>query len=123
MKNPVVYWEINGTEGKKLADFYLGLFEWKYSNEPGSDFYHFHSGDKEAGGIAGGVFTGKGKLPHHLTIYVEVDDLDAYFEKALSLGGTPAQAPFDVKGVGRLGFFRDPDGHIIGLIQRPDSQP
>jgi predicted enzyme related to lactoylglutathione lyase len=43
--------------------------------------------------------------------------VDAYFNKALESGGTPAQVPFDVPGVGRLGFFRDPDGHIVGLIK------
>jgi predicted enzyme related to lactoylglutathione lyase len=119
-KNPVVYWEINGTVGKKLADFYTGLFEWEYTNEAGSDFYHLESGGAP-GSINGGVFTGKGKLPHHLTLYVEVDDVDAYYNKALQSGGTPAQAPFDVPGVGRLGFFRDPDGHIIGLIAPVDK--
>jgi len=118
MKNPVVYWEINGTEGKKLADFYLDLFEWEYDNEPGSDFYNFRSGNDDRGSINGGVFTGKGKLPHHLTIYVEVADVDEYFNRALEKGGTFAQAPFDLEGAGRLAFFRDPDGHIIGLIQR-----
>jgi len=122
MKNPVVYWEINGTVGKKLADFYLGVFEWEYQNEPGSDFYHLKSGNDEKGSINGGVFTGKGALPHHLTVYVQVDDVDAYYEKALAMGGTPAQAPFNVKGVGRMGFFRDPDGHIIGLIT-PEEKP
>lgn len=116
--NRVCYWEINGTVGSKLADFYTGVFGWERDNEPGSDYFHLHSGGADVGGIAGGVFTGKGKLPHHLTIYVEVDDTDAYYAKALEHGGTPAQAPFDVEGVGRLGFFRDPDGHIIGLIQR-----
>jgi len=116
--NRVCFWEINGTEGGKLAAFYTGVFGWQADNEPGSDYFHLHSGGNEQGGIAGGVFTGKGKLPHHLTIYVDVDDADAYFDRALELGATPAQAPFNVEGVGRLGFFRDPDGHIIGLIQR-----
>ncbi len=31
MKNPVIYGEINGAEGKKLPDFYQGLFEWESS--------------------------------------------------------------------------------------------
>ena len=119
MKNPVVYWEINGTEGRKLADFYLGLFEWEFHNEPGSDFYHFKSGNDEQGSINGGVFTGKGKLPHHITIYIKVDDVDTYYKKALETGGTHAQAPFDI-GNQRVGFFRDPDGHIIGLVQDKD---
>lgn len=121
-RNRVSYWEINGTVGKKLAEFYTGLFDWEYTNQPGSDFYHLHSGG-ENGTIHGGVFTGKGALPHHLTIYVDVDDTDAYYAKALEMGGTHAQAPFDVPGVGRLGFFRDPDGHIIGLIQRETPSP
>ncbi len=118
--NRVCYWEINGTVGKKLADFYTGLFDWQYDSESGSDYYYLHSGG-EGGNINGGVFTGKGKLPHHLTIYVDVDDVDAYYAKALGMGATRAQDPFDVPNVGRLGFFRDPDGHIIGLIQHLGS--
>lgn len=65
-RKPGLLLGINGTVGKKLADFYTGLFGWASRNEPGSDFYDLASGTGSDGGIAGGVFTGKGKLPHHL---------------------------------------------------------
>jgi len=49
-----------------------------------------------------------------VTVYVQVDDLDEYLTKAVSLGGKTLVPPVDI-GTGTFAWFSDPDGNIIGL--------
>jgi predicted enzyme related to lactoylglutathione lyase len=49
-----------------------------------------------------------------VTVYVQVDDLNAYLAKAVSLGGKALVQPVDI-GTGIFAWFSDPDGNIIGL--------
>ena len=69
--------------------------------------------------INGGLMT-FGDLPSaYLSLYVQVDDIQASIAKVGELGGTMLHGPMDVPGVGQIGMFTDPEGHMIGLIQPP----
>jgi predicted enzyme related to lactoylglutathione lyase len=51
-----------------------------------------------------------------VTFYVMVDDLQAYLDKAVSLGGTVMFPPMEIPGGGgHIAMFADPEGHPIGL--------
>jgi predicted enzyme related to lactoylglutathione lyase len=50
--------------------------------------------------------------------YIEVPDAEASLAQAESLGGTRVMGPDEVPGMGIvLGHFRDPEGHLIGVVQ------
>ena len=68
-------------------------------------------------GLGGGIATGQPGEPSRVRIYIEVEDLSAYLEKAESLGGKTIMEPADVPGGPRLAMFTDPEGHIVGMIQ------
>jgi len=53
----------------------------------------------------------------HWRVYVAVADADAACARAVELGGTVDIPPFDVPGVGRPAFIRDPFDLRVGLIQ------
>ncbi len=117
MKNPVVWWEINAKDGDKLSDFYRKIFDWDMPLDEESGIHEVKRGEM-AGSIGGGIFTGKGHLPPHRCLYLEVEDIDEVCGRAKAAGQEILQGPFDVEGVGRLAFFRDPEGHMLGLIER-----
>ena len=50
-----------------------------------------------------------------MTVYVQVDDLQAYLDKAESLGGKAIISPTEVPGMGAFAWFSDIDGNTIGL--------
>ncbi|WP_407332577.1 VOC family protein [Enterovibrio sp. 27052020O] len=54
-------------------------------------------------------------------VYITVDDVDARYEKALSLGGTQIMPPSDIPSVGRLAIFKDPQGAKLALIKYDKS--
>jgi len=112
--SPIVYWEINAKDGPALAEFYRDVFEWESSVDD-TGFYSFKSGS--AGGIDGGIFTGKGLLPTHRALYIEVEDIKIVLERVARRGAEILLGPFE-SGNAILAFFRDPEGHMLGLIER-----
>ncbi len=54
--------------------------------------------------------------PNHVTICIEVDDIQACLDKAESLGGKTIVPPTPVPGgMGHIGMFIDPAGNNVGL--------
>lgn len=51
-----------------------------------------------------------------MTVYVEVDDIVAYLEKAQQLGGRKIVGPIEIP-VGSFVWMADPEGTVIGLVK------
>ena len=123
MGQPVVHFEVVGRDGKKLIDYYSQLFGWEIdaSNPMGYGIVPREGNTNADGaGIGGGVF-GMGDQASgdgHVTFYVEVPSVEDALAQAESLGGSRVMGPDTVPGGGpTLGQFRDPEGHLIGLVQ------
>ena len=115
MAHPVVHFEIAGKDGKKLQEFYGKLFDWKIEVDPALDYGMVDTGGE--GGINGGVFQAPPETPPYLTFYVQVDDLQAYLDKAVSLGGSVMVPPTPIPNVGAFAMFHDPEGNLVGLFK------
>jgi predicted enzyme related to lactoylglutathione lyase len=118
--DPVFFWEINAHNGETLAAFYEQVFGWS-ANRDDSGFHSIDSRDKEGRGIAGGIFTGKGQLPPHRALYVQVDSAAETIDKVRGAGGTVLLEPFEGPGGVTLAFFEDLEGHVTGLVERRKS--
>ena len=111
MSNPVVHFEIGCRDASQAGQFYGSLFGW--SAAPMGPALMIQTGAKE--GIQGHI-SALGHEPFHYTIfYVNVDDIDAYLEKATSLGGKTVVPRVDIPNYGSFAWFSDPDGNTIGL--------
>jgi len=115
MPHPVVHWEIAGKDGAKLQQFYGTLFDWNVQQAPQMDYGMVDPGSE--GGIGGGIFTAPGEAPPYVTFYVHVEDLQAYLDRAESLGGKTILPPKPIPGHGSCAMFSDPEGNIIGLYK------
>jgi len=115
MGNPVAWFEVVGKDGKKLQDFYGGLFGWKIdANNP----MNYGMTDASETGIGGGI-GGSQDGSTQLTFYVAVDDLQAALDKAGTLGGKTVMDPMDVPGGPTIAMFADPEGNVVGLMKTP----
>jgi predicted enzyme related to lactoylglutathione lyase len=91
MKNPVVWFEVVGSDGSTLRRFYSDLFGWKIDDAgDGSGYGLVQAADK---GIAGGIGRSPDGGAGAVTFYVEVDDPQAYLTKAEALGGRTVVPP------------------------------
>jgi predicted enzyme related to lactoylglutathione lyase len=113
MANAVTHFEIHGRDGKKAQDFYASLFGWKIDADNPMNYGMVSAPDGE--GIGGGIAPAMGDPM--VTIYVEVEDLDATLTMAETLGGKTVLPPSEVMGGPKLAQFADPDGNVIGLTQ------
>jgi predicted enzyme related to lactoylglutathione lyase len=116
MAQPVVHFEICGKDGKKTREFYGKLFGWQYQEMEGMD-YGLVSPGVEGSSIGGGVMGAPPNVQPYLTFYIQVDDLQAYLNKAESLGGKTILPPMPIPNVGSCAMFTDPDGNVVGLYK------
>jgi predicted enzyme related to lactoylglutathione lyase len=119
MGHPVVHFEIIGSDPGRLRDYYGSLFGWRF------DLGHDAAGEVSApggygftqppAGIPGGVGGGDG-YPRRTLFYVGVPDIEAALRQAEQLGGTRVSGPHvNPAGTLEVGFFTDPEGHLVGL--------
>ena len=112
MPNPVVHWEILAKDTKKIHEFYARLFDWHVDANNPMD-YGFVDTHTETG-INGGIPSTDEE--NRVIVYIEVDDLQAYLNKAAGLGGKTVMPPTTIPGVVTLAQFTDPEGNLIGLV-------
>ena len=114
MPNPVIHWEIQSNQPEKVQEFFTKLFDWHIdANNP----MNYGMVDTHAeGGINGGIGPTPGG-PNQVTFYVQVDDLQAYLDKAESLGGKTIMPPTEIPDVVTLAMFADPEGNVIGMVK------
>jgi predicted enzyme related to lactoylglutathione lyase len=120
MGQPVVHFEIIGSDPQRLRGYYGDLFGWEFDtsgqvaeavSEP--DNYGFVT--PEGTGIPGGVGGGAG-YDGRVLFYVGVPDVEAALQQAERLGGTRRMGP--EKAPGRdlvVGHFTDPEGNLVGV--------
>ncbi len=120
MGQPVVHFEIVGKDGEALKRYYADLFGWTIDdNNPMKYGIVQREGNTNADGvgIGGGVSTGPDGYDGHVTVYVEVPDVEEALAKAESLGGTRTMGPEQVMEGLVIGLFNDPEGHVIGVLK------
>jgi predicted enzyme related to lactoylglutathione lyase len=103
--------EVISADPKRAQGFYGELFDWTFSVDEAMGGY----GLTEAG-IAGGVGPSMGAGDTGVKVYVRVDDLASYLERAERLGATTLVGPTALPGdYGSFAIFADPDGNAVGL--------
>jgi predicted enzyme related to lactoylglutathione lyase len=112
MGQPVVHFEIGCRDSAKAQAFYAKLFDWNIS--PYGPAAMISTG--QSIGIQGHI-SSLGHEPHnYVAVYVQVDDLQAYLDKAAALGGKTLVPPTEVPGgQGAFAWLTDPEGTIVGL--------
>jgi predicted enzyme related to lactoylglutathione lyase len=111
--HPVVHFEIGCKNIAKTQQFFGDLFGWTI--QAAGPAATIDTGSQQ--GIPGHI-THLGHEPEHYTIfYVEVDDIQACLDKAISLGGKTVVPPVKIP-TGTFAWFSDIDGNTIGLIKR-----
>ncbi len=121
MAAPVTHFEINAKDGKRAQDFYASLFDWKINVVPEMNYGLVDTGWK--GGIGGGIGQVDANTGPSATFYVQVEDVQAYLDKAVRLGGKIVQPLVEVPNMVTYGLFADPDGNVIGIVKGPQTPP
>jgi predicted enzyme related to lactoylglutathione lyase len=112
MGKPVIHFEIGCRDIAKTKAFYATLFGWQIQ-PPGPSA----AVETESPGGIDGHLTSLGHEAHnYVTIYIQVDDLQASLDEAESLGGKTLVKPVALPDGRRFAWLADPDGNTIGII-------
>jgi predicted enzyme related to lactoylglutathione lyase len=112
MTNPVAHFEIMGKDAIALQKFYHDVFGWKLA-PPIKEMWNYSLFDNEGQGIGGGLGEGDARV----TIYIEVDDPQAYLDKAIKAGATLQLEVSQVTPDTVIALFADPQGNTTGLLK------
>src|SRR5438876_283829 len=113
MGKPVVHFEVIGKDAQKLSQFYGQMFEWHIDhNNPMN--YGLVDTHADGHGINGGIGAEDSR---GVRFYVEVEDLQAYLDRAEKLGGKTIMPPVEIPGAVTMAMFTDPEGNQVGLIK------
>ena len=116
MGQPVAFFEVVSPDHERAQKFYAELFGWQVAADPAMGGYGLVDTGAGDGAIGGGIGPGEGPDGVGVKIYMRVDDLDAYLDRAEKLGGQRLVPPTDLPGdYGRFAIFTDPDGNQVGL--------
>jgi hypothetical protein len=110
MGHPVVHFEIGGRDGEAVVAFYRRLFGWADpARRPG-----LLARPPQAGGIGGRLMQTRPGMPAYVTVYVQVEDLDATLARAAELGAKRLVEPTPNRGLVRLATGSG--GNVVGLL-------
>jgi predicted enzyme related to lactoylglutathione lyase len=116
MGQPVAFFEVMSPDQERAQKFYAELFGWQVTADPAMGGYALVDTGAGEGAIGGGIGTSQNPAEKSVKIYIRVDDLDAYLDRAEKLGGLRLVPPMDLPGdFGRFAIFTDPDGNQVGL--------
>lgn len=123
MGNPVVHFELMSGDPARIGAFYEQTFGW--SLQPRPELNYTIVDTKAAApmqGIGGGIVKPDHPepWPAKLTMYILVDDLDAYGRRIVAAGGRLLIEKQEVPGMGALTIFSDPEGRMMGLWRSAD---
>ncbi len=120
MGRPVVHFEVIGSDGERLQSYYSDLFDWDVNAENEMKYGLVDrqaNSNSEGIGLGGGIGQGPDGYEGHVTFYVEVPDVETALARAEELGGSRVMGPETIMDRMVLGQFKDPEGHVIGLIE------
>lgn len=124
----VIHFEIHATDPDALISFYTGLFDWKFHKWEGPmDYWLIHTGPSGEPGIDGGLVRRHSDAPTAtqamgaFVCTVDVASADASLTRAVELGGAIAVPIMPIPGIGWLGYAKDPNGNIFGMMQNDPS--
>ncbi|MGH9143985.1 MAG: VOC family protein [Vicinamibacterales bacterium] len=120
MGNPVVQWQIVAKEPNALARFYTSLFGWKVRTDNALGYRQLDTGSPR--GIGGGVWPSPPEGHNLVQLVIEVDDVDAYIEKAVKLGAAVIVPKSELPDGDAMAIILDPAGLSFGLY-RPGAVP
>ncbi len=118
MGQPVAFFEVVSTDAPRAQKFYAELFGWQVAADPAMGGYALVDTGAGDDAVGGGIGPAETPAEAGVKIYMRVDDLDGYLDRAEKLGGQRLVPPTDLPGgYGRIAVFKDPDGNAVGLWQ------
>ncbi len=118
-----IHFEIHAERTERAIEFYRALFGWEFSQWGNEPYWLVRTGEKGTPGIDGGLVPRRGPGPAEMQAVnafvctVDVADVDANLKRVVELGGSIALPKMPIPTVGWLGYAKDTEGNLFGIMQ------
>ena len=119
MAHGTIHWNELATPDVAAARaYYQATCGWTFDEMPmpNGTYTICKAGDQMVGGMMDIKGLDNPDVPPHWMTYIAVDDIDKVCAQTTAAGGTVANGPFEVPGVGRIAMIKDPTGAMIGMM-------
>lgn len=117
-KNAFCHIEWATTDLERTKDLLSGLFGWEFESW-GEEYMIYKTPKGVGGGILKAEKVEPGKSPY---VYVDVDEIEPYLEKAVELGAEIDTPKTPIPEVGWFAHIKDQDGNIFGIVQGMEEE-
>ncbi|MDI7860398.1 VOC family protein [Rhizobiaceae bacterium n13] len=110
--------ELLTSDPQRAMEFFARTLGWTFSRfDIGAPYWVIHACETMVGG-PGAITAGDlDTADSYWLAFIEVDEINRRYARAINLGATEIRGPHDVPEVGRVAVLRDPTGGLIGWIQ------
>ncbi|MCE7992868.1 MAG: VOC family protein [Roseivirga sp.] len=112
----VIYFEIPATRPEDCMKFYQQVFGWQFSQLNDEAYWLTKTGSDELPGINGAIKPGSKAQPSVINT-IQVTHLERTILAIEQYGGQLVSAKQLLPGIGKLVYFKDPDGNVHGALQ------
>jgi predicted enzyme related to lactoylglutathione lyase len=120
----VVHFEIPVGDLERAKAFYGTVFDWELQTIPDMQYTIAMTTpiDEQTqmptspGAINGGLMDRSKETPTPV-ITIGVDSVEEALKKVEAEGGTVVTPSTEIPGMGAFGYFKDPEGNVMGLFQ------
>ena len=119
----VVHFEIPADDVERAKSFYGSVFDWELNTMQMDEGEYTIATTTpvdesmmptEPGGINGGLMRRSDETPSPV-ITIDVDDIEQSLKNVEAAGGTTVTPRTPIPGMGAFGYFKDPEGNVMGL--------
>ncbi len=123
----VVHFEIPTDDLARAKEFYGSSFGWQLQTIEDMDYTIAMTTPvdektqmpTEPGGINGGMMKRSADTPSPV-LTIGVDSIDDSMRKIAAAGGVVVQPRTEIPDMGAFGYFKDPEGNVLGLWENAD---
>lgn len=120
----VVHFEIPAEDVDRAKAFYATVFDWQMQDFPDMQYTIAMTTPVDdqtqrptaPGAINGGMMKRSKDTPSPV-ITIGVDSVEEALKKVEAEGGTVVTPSTPIPGMGSFGYFKDPEGNVMGLFQ------
>ena len=129
MSGRVIHFEIPYQDAERARGFYRDVFDWTITEMPEMNYNIVSTGPfdeqgmpTEPGFIGGGMMERQGEFTGP-TITIAVDSIDGTLKQVNDSGGSTVMERSPVADMGFVGYFKDPEGNLVGLWENAPGAP
>lgn len=113
MGRPVIAWQMVTKNPEAVSKFYTSVFDWKVNADNPMNVRMIDTASGK--GINGGIWPAPPEAHSFVQLFIEVDDMAKYVQKATAAGAKILIPPQKLPDGGEMAILHDPEGMSFGL--------